>query len=347
MKRPLLASCLLLAAVTSGCSHAGYWWQAARGQLALWHDARPVAQWLGDPATPAALRDQLVLAQQIRTWASTDLALPDNGSYRRYARTGRPYVVWNVVAAPALSVEPLQWCFPIAGCVTYKGWFAQADAQAFGARLAAEGHDVFVYGVPAYSTLGWFDDPLLDTFVHWPRVEVARLVFHELAHQRAYAPGDSLFNESYATAVEREGVRRWVAAHGDPAEQRAFDAARARRARFVERIVAAREALAGVYASGRPDPERLAAKARILATLRAELDALEPRPDGAPRPFLDGPLGNAHVAAVATYDVGVPAFERLLAQQGGDLPRFHAAVERLARGPDTARVAFLQAAVRP
>jgi predicted aminopeptidase len=333
---------VVVALAMSGCSTAAYWWQAARGQVALWHAARPVDDWLRDPATDPATRTRLEQSQTIRAFASQALALPDNASYRRYARTGRPWVVWNVVAAPALSLEPLRWCFPIAGCVSYKGWFAEADAEAFGAGLAAEGFDVYVYGVPAYSTLGWFDDPLLDTFLHWPRAEVARLVFHELAHQRVYVAGDSAFNESYATVVEREGVRRWIAAHGTPDEQRAFDGARARRARFVEMIGHTRDRLAAVYASDRSDADKRAAKAQAFAQLRADQAALEARGEaGRANPFFGGALGNAHLAAIATYDAGVPAFERLLEREGGDLARFHAAVDRLGREAAATRRVFL------
>jgi predicted aminopeptidase len=336
------AAVLVLALLLGGCAHVGHWWQAARGQLALWHAARPVDDWLRDPATPAPLRAQLSEARGIRQFASEALALPDNGSYRRYVETGRPYVVWNVVATPELSLVPREWCFPVAGCVTYKGWFAKADAEAFGAELTAQGLDVHVYGVPAYSTLGWFDDPLLDTFIRWPRAEVARLVFHELAHQRVYARGDSAFNESYATAVERVGVRRWIATHGNPDEQRAFDVARQRRAQFAALVEGARASLAALYASDAADADKRRAKAQVFARLRADGAALQ-QSWGARlfAPFFDGRLGNAHLAAIATYDAGVPAFERLLAREGDDLPRFHAAVERLATGPAEARRTFL------
>ena len=174
--------------------------------------ARPVSELLADPDIDSGLRTRLQQAQQIRSFASRELGLPENDSYTRYADLGRPYVVWNVFAAPPLSLRLRKWCFPVAGCVSYRGFFDQAAAERFAQRMRDEGYEAFVGGVPAYSTLGWFADPLLNTFVGQHEVEVARLVFHELAHQRVYLGGDSTFNESFATAVERIGVGRWLAA---------------------------------------------------------------------------------------------------------------------------------------
>ena len=191
----------------------GYLAQSVGGHLALLSAARPVPDWLDDAKTPAALRERLLLTQQMRDFAVTELALPDNASYRRYADLHRSAAVWNVVAAPELSLKLETWCFPVVGCVGYRGYFDRPDADAFGAELRAQGLEVDVYGVPAYSTLGrlpgdYFADPLLNTFINYPEVELARLIFHELAHQVAYASGDTMFNESFATAVERFGSQR-------------------------------------------------------------------------------------------------------------------------------------------
>ena len=186
----------------SGCATISYYAQAIGGHLDVMRLARPVATAIADPATHQALRDKLARAQQARDFASSELHLPDNGSYRRYADIGRPFVVWNVIATPEFAVEPVQACFPIAGCVDYRGWYSETRANDDARERRAQGFDVRVGGVPAYSTLGWFDDPLLNTFMVFPDAEVARLIFHELSHQLLYVKGDSSFNESFAVAVE-------------------------------------------------------------------------------------------------------------------------------------------------
>ena len=213
---------LTTVAMLQGCSTLGYYAQAVGGHLHVMQLARPVDTVVSDPATPEPLRIKLGLAVKVREFASRELGLPDNGSYRRYADLGRPYVLWNVFAAPAFSVKPVESCFPIAGCVNYRGWYSEEAAQRAAKALQAQGYDTFVGGVPAYSTLGWFDDPLLNTFMAYPDFEVARLIFHELAHQLVYAMNDSTFNESFAVAVEEVGqaidhqVRAAVALAAEP-----------------------------------------------------------------------------------------------------------------------------------
>lgn len=181
-------------ALLAGCDTAAYYLQAVRGQAEMWQATRPIEDVLADPQAPKALKARLEYAMRVREFASTQLALPDNSSYRGYADLKRPYVVWNVFATDAFSVRPRQWCFPIAGCVAYKGYFSRAEAEAAAAELERRGDDVFIGGVPAYSTLGYFNDPVLNTFIHYPQAELARLIFHELAHQVAYVPGDTAFN---------------------------------------------------------------------------------------------------------------------------------------------------------
>ncbi len=203
----------------SGCTTLGYYAQAVGGHLEVMRLAAPVEERLREPDTPEPLRAKLARALAIREFASRELALPDNGSYRRYADLGQPFVVWNVVAAPEFSVEPLESCFPFAGCVSYRGYYSEEAARAYAAALAEKGYDVHVGGVPAYSTLGWFDDPLLSTFIHYPEAELARIVFHELAHQVVYVKGDTMFNESFASTVEEEGVRRWLEREGTLAQR--------------------------------------------------------------------------------------------------------------------------------
>ena len=250
---PILAllACLALA----GCAHTegalGYYWQSVQGHARLLQAARPLDEWIANESTPAPLRARLQLAQRARHFAVQELGLPDNASYRSYADLGRSAAVWNVVAAPPYALELHRWCFPFTGCIGYRGYFQEADAQAEGARLAAQGLEVDVYGVPAYSTLGYLDwvggDPLLNTFIGWPEGEFVRLLFHELAHQVVYAQGDTLFNESFATAVERLGTERWLATQARPEVRQAFAASEERRQAFRALTRATRARLAEIY----------------------------------------------------------------------------------------------------
>lgn len=342
--RGLVAALLILVLPgASGCSTLGYYYQAARGQLALTTAAKPIAEVLDDPATPEPLRARLQTARLVRDYATTDLRLPDNGSYRKYADLKRPFVVWNVFAAPEFSIRPREWCFPIAGCVSYKGWFDEKAANDFAEQVRREGYDVFVYGVPAYSTLGWFDDPLLNTFIGYPRAEVARLVFHELAHQVAYAGGDSTFNESFATAIELEGVRRWLGRGGTEAERAEFEAMQVRRRDFVALIERARSRLEAVYAQPLEPAAMRAAKAAEFVRLREEYAGLRQQWGGfrGYDRWFGQALGNAHLASVATYTQRVPAFAALIAREGGDLERVYAEAKRLAKLPLAERTAEL------
>ena len=336
---------LALIAVVLACAGCAmtvdlpYYWQSARGHMALLQAARPVTDVLALPDVEPGLRRRLETARDLRAYASRHLGLPDNASYTRYADLGRPFVVWNLVAAPELSLDLKQWCFPVAGCVTYRGYFDQEAAHAHAARLRQEGWETYVSGVPAYSTLGWFDDPLLNTFLHYPQAELARLIFHELAHQVVYLKGDSAFNESFATAVEVAGVARWLADHGDDAMRARYAAFAQRRQQFVELLQRHRERFAQIYRRAAPVPERRAAKHEAIAALRAEYEQLKQSWGGFAgydRWFAQ-PLGNAHLGSVATYNQWVPGFRRLLAEQGGDLPRFYAAVRRLAELPEAER----------
>ncbi|MCD2510999.1 aminopeptidase [Comamonas endophytica] len=352
-------------ALLAGCAvpDIGYYWQGARGQLQMLHAARPVADWLEQQDLAPALRSQLLLARQARDFASQALALPDNASYRRYAALQRPAAVWNVTAAPPDALELHQWCFPVAGCVGYRGYFALADAQAQGALLAARGLDVHVYPVPAYSTLGYFNwlggDPLLDTFVRWPEGELVGLLFHELAHQRVYLPGDMAFNESYATAVEQLGTQAWLrqSATATAAATPAWQAAQQRRTQYRALAHGTRQALEALYAQ--PPADVLAAKAAILedfraryAVLRAQWLAapeLAARPDAAAQSLqrLDrwvAEANNASFGALSAYDLWVPAFTALFAQQSAQAEpwaAFHRAVEELSRQPEAARLQAL------
>ncbi|MDP2008486.1 MAG: aminopeptidase [Rubrivivax sp.] len=348
----LIGTVLLAAAAlcfTSGCSTLGYYAQAVGGHLDLVQRSRPVTEVLADGATPEPLRQRLRLSQRVREFASSELKLPDNPSYRRYADLQRDSAVWNVVAAPALSLTLKTWCVPVMGCVGYRGYFKREDAEALAAELQAQGWEVMVYGVPAYSTLGWSNwlggDPLLNTFVSWPEGQLARLVFHELSHQVAYADDDTTFNESFATAVERVGGRRWLAAQASP-EVRAADAVLAqRRQEFREFTRAWRARLAGLYQSDLSDPLKRERKADLMAQMQSEYQALKAGLWGGYAGY-DGwfaRANNASFGVLAAYHELVPDFERLFERTGGDFDRFYAEVKALAALPKAQRRARLAA----
>lgn len=330
-------------AVLSGCGSVGYLAQSVRGHLSLVHDARPVPDWLSDAATPAPLRERLVLSQRIRDFAVSELKLPDNRSYRRYADLGRPAAVWNVAAAPELSLKLKTWCFPVVGCVGYRGYYDRAEAEALAAQLRTEGYEVAVYGVPAYSTLGKLDwlggDPLLNTFIRYPEGELARMIFHELAHQVVYASGDTMFNESFATAVERLGGQRWLSLHGAPAAREEYERFDRRRRDFQALTLKYRRELERVYGSEASDEDKRRRKAEVMAALRAEYDRLKAeRWDGfAGYDGWFGRANNASLGMLAAYNELVPGFERLFAEQGGDFQRFYDQVRRLAEAPPQER----------
>ena len=314
---------LLSAGALAGCETLAYYGQAAGGQLAVSAAARPLAQVLADPDVAPALKERLRLAGELRDYATRELRLPESGAYRGYADLGRAFALWNVVAAPEFALDPVQSCFPIAGCVSYRGYYDRADAERHAAARRAAGYDVAVYGVPAYSTLGWFDDPLLSTFIDYPDAELARLMFHELAHQVAYVKDDSSFNESFAVVVEREGLRRW---RGIPVGQS--------RREFEALTSALRAQLKALYAMPLAPEEMRRRKRAALEALRPWLARM--------RGFESVEPSNAVLAAFATYTQKIPAFERLLAAEGGDLERFYARVRELAGLPRAERDAQLR-----
>lgn len=322
MRRNLLALLGLLA--LAGCETLSYYAQAVSGHFELTGRARPVSDLLADANVAQPLRGQLELAERLRDFATRELKLPDNGSYRRFADLARPYAVWNVFAAPEFSLEAVQSCFPVVGCVAYRGFFDKSDADRHAGRLSRQGLDAVVLGVPAYSTLGTFDDPLLSTFIAWPEAELGRLLFHELAHQLIYVKDDSTFNESFAVAVEREGVRRWLASADRAAELRRFLEARRQEREFAGLLENTRARLAALYATPLA-PEGMRAQKRAVF---AELAAAPLYKRYASR--LGAMPNNALLASFATYSQRVPAFERMLAASGGELERFYAEVKSLA-----------------
>ena len=359
-KPPWLFGALLVVAalVLAGCANLGYYWQSASGHLGVMRAARPVPDWLGDPATPAALKSKLELTQRIRRFAVTELGLPDNPSYTAYADLHRTAAVWSVVAAPAYSLTLTTWCFPVAGCVGYRGYYSEAEAGAEASAQRAAGQEAAVVPVPAYSTLGWLNwaggDPLLSTFIGYPEGELARLIFHELAHQQVYASGDTLFNESYATVVERIGGARWLATQAGDAARADYAQFDAGRRQFRALTFDTRRRLQAVYqskealASDWPAVESM--KASAMQDFRTRYEVLRAGWPANRQMAYDGWVAranNAMFGAQAAYDELVPAFEALFAQEGQSpgtsWPRFHAQVERLAERPAAERRAALQA----
>jgi len=334
---------LLVCALSSACGTT-YVAQAASGQWHVMHERVPIDEVRADPKTPADVRAHLTQVRAARAFASEELKLPDNKSYRSYADIGRPYVVWNVVATPEFSVVPQRWCFPVAGCVAYRGYFHEDSARKFAASLAAEGFDVAIDGVPAYSTLGKFADPVLSSMLRYGDDELAATVFHELAHQLLYVRDDSAFNEAFATTVEDEGLRRWLEHQGTAARISEYRVEQAREERFVKLLAEARGRLARLYAS-RLSPGLLRErKAQEFAALADEIHAFEQR-ERVTYPLYDEwikqGLNNARLASVATYYDCVPGFRKLLAQEGQDLPRFYEAARALSKLPRGERHARL------
>jgi predicted aminopeptidase len=346
-----LLLCLLLALSLTGCADARYYAQSVSGHLQLMQAARPIDDWLADAATPAAVKQRLELARGMRRFAVTDLHLPDNASYHRYADLQRRHVVWNVVAAPEFSLTLKTWCFPVAGCVGYRGYFAESDAQAEAQALRATGLEASVYGVPAYSTLGWMNwlggDPLLNTFIHYPDGEVARLLFHELSHQVLYVRDDTVFNESFATAVERLGGHLWLARHASPQARRAYADFDARRQQFRQLTRSTRDRLQQIYTSeglpARGEKSQAAMKQAVMQDFKAAYAELRMRWGGySGYDAWVAQANNAAFGAQAAYDELVPGFEALFVREGRDWPAFYDAVRQLAKRSKTERTQQLK-----
>ena len=297
-----------LAATTAGCA-APYYWQAITGQLELLRKREPIEEVIADPAAAPALKDTLARIATMRRFAVDELGLPSNDSYSTYVALDRPYVVWNVVATTEFSVDPERWCFPFAGCVAYRGYFNKAAADRFAAGLAADGLDVHSGGSTAYSTLGYFEDPILSTMVNGGDQYLASLLFHELAHQQLYIKDDSEFSEAFAMVVEELGTERWLLQHGGSAELERYRLRRERSAQFGELIAAQQARLRAIYASGAPPEQLRKNKAQAFDTLQADYAALKATWQGNTDydAWFAQPLNNATLASVATYTRWLPA----------------------------------------
>lgn len=335
----LLTGVFTLGGCASTQTDLGYYWQSVSGHWHIMRAARPVSDWIADARTPEKLRERLALTQRIRDFGVRELALPDNASYRRYADLHRRAAVYNVVAAPQLSLTLHNWCFPVVGCVGYRGYFDEADAKAFANSLSSD-LEVAVYPVPAYSTLGWTNwmggDPLLNTFIGYPEGELARLLFHELAHQVVFEAGDTAFNESFATAVERIGGARWLA-QSTAAAREQYEIFNERRQTFRELTRTTQVSLQTVYDDIQlTDEAKRTAKEAAMAAFRNQYAALRERWNG--YPGYDAwvrQANNASFGAQAAYDDWVPAFEALFEREDRNFGRFYDAVRNLAnQSPD-------------
>jgi len=338
---------LIQAIILSGCINLPYYAQAIDGHVDIMRRSQPISSIIADPDTDQKLKHALSKVVLLREFASSELKLPDNQSYTSYADLQRPFVVWNVFASPELSLKLKQWCFIKAGCVNYRGFFSKTKAEAYAEKLKNEGYDVFVGGIRAYSTLGWFSDPVLNTFLGYSEIELAGLIFHELAHQVLYVPGDSVFNESFATVVEHEGIGRWIESNGSAAEWAAFSARQERKSIFTKLVLRHRKRLQALYALDISNAEKRIAKAHVFEDLRTEFAQLKTANaefSSYDRWFAQV-LNNARLATISIYTQLLPAFQSLLAQQNKDMSQFFEVVTEISKLPKEDRSFVLQMAV--
>ena len=342
----LLLSLLALVAISScvGCSTVGYYAQGITGHLAVMHQREPIDELLENEGLGQSRQKQLQAAQAIRDFASRQLDLPDNDSYRSYVELDRDYVVWNVVATPAYSLKPLEWCFPIAGCVSYRGYFSREDAEVFAAELKQQGHDVAINPVPAYSTLGWFDDPVLSSMLHQGELLLAQTIFHELAHQQLYVKDDSVFNEAFASAVGEQGVFRWLSEAGRTEDLVRYQRYLVRKDEFLDLLKQASIDLQQLYQQKLSAEKMRAEKATQFAQLRENYIQQKERWGGYKGydQWFSRELNNARLASIAVYRDRVPDFARWLDVCQGDLQKFYASMKRLGKQDKQLRQEQLQ-----
>lgn len=339
MKLPLFWVSGIVIVLLYGCSSAGYYAQSAQGQMKIWRESRPITVVLEDPDVPDKVKQKLELAIEIRRFAIEQLHLPDNESYTEYVDLKSPFMVWSVFVAPELSLQPVEWCFLVVGCVNYRGYFKKQSAQEFAQEHSEQGYDVYVGGVPAYSTLGWFDDPVPNTILSYPEEDFAGLIIHELAHQVAFAKGDTIFNESFATTVEQVGVERWLEHMGDTTRIADYLLKRQRNQQVIALILEHRARLQQVYDDALPDSEKKRVKQQLIAELKKTY--VEKIGDwqsySGYKHWFEQPINNAKLVSIATYNDLTPAFEKLLQEQKGDLTNFYQVVKKLAAEPKTSR----------
>ncbi len=324
---------LLCASICFQCRSLPYYEQAIDGQMQILQKQQPISDLIENPETPAQLRAKLLLIQSARTFAEKELLLPVNDHYLSYVELNRPYVVWNVFAAPEFSLTPETWCFPIVGCVTYRGYFKEADARRFGDALTQKGFDVYIGGAIAYSTLGWFDDPILSTFINLSASDTVALIFHELAHGLLYIPDDTAFNESFATAVEQEGLKRWQMFTELSKDYADWQRKRLYRQKFTALVLKYRNQLKVLYESNLTTNEKRNRKAAVFNRMQFEFRALKSNHHemAVYNAWFNRPLNNAQLISVSTYHDWVPAFSKMLSDSNGDLERFYERCRQLAK----------------
>lgn len=326
----------------SGCSSVGYYWQAIQGHFEIVAREQPIKDMLAQPALDPELRHKLELIQQARQFASNALALPKNDSYTEYADLQRPYVTWNVTVTPPYSVTPKHWCYVFAGCFNYRGYFHKQDAVSFAKQDQQTGDDVAVSGAWAYSTLGWFDDPVLNTMLQHDDADMVGTLFHELGHQTVYVKDDSSFNESFANTVEQEGLRRWFLHTGHPGQYQRYLLQREQRKAIIGMMISTRQKLRELYAQPLTAAQKQQGKQELFARLKQTYQHWRGRHSySAYDHWMQQDLNNAHLALVATYTDKVPAFLAMLAAQHGDLPAFYREAKRVGALPSSQRIAAL------
>ena len=323
-------SILIFSTLTvSACSSFGYYMDLMAGHSELLEQQKPVAEILAEKDTKPKLRELLETSQNIRNFASKNLHLPENDSYRTYADIKRPYAVWNVVAAKEFSVTPKKWCFLLVGCLSYKGYFSKEEATAYAKELKKEGYDVYVAGAKAYSTLGWFDDPLLNTMMYKSEARRAGIIFHELAHQVVYIDDDSAFNEAFATTVEQEGIRRWLAKKGKSNQYKQYLANKKRDSELNKLLKETRNELKNLYKKNLNDKKKREAKKLIFLSMQKKYQRLKKTWGGynAYDKWMGQDLNNAHLLLIATYHELVPFFKHMLVKNNNELQKFYKSVK--------------------
>lgn len=340
----------VLALVVSGCDTLSYFSQAASGQWQVLSARQPIEEVIASTTIAPEQKRKLTLVQDARQWAASELHLNTGDAYTDYVSLDRAYVVWNVIAAPEFSIAPMQWCFPIAGCVAYRGYFSEADALAYAEQLQAQGLETYVGGVEAYSTLGWFDDPVLSTFMRRSDAALVGLIFHELAHRTLYVQNDSTFNESFATVVEQEGLQRWLTLNQQYTVWDQFQQQARYQEAFVHLILEFRESLATLYAGSLPNDKKKQEKQQLVLELKQRYQTLRDTQwqgyNGYDR-WMNGPLNNAQLSTISTYHDYVPAFQTLLNRCNNALPCFYARSRDLAALEPDARKQAIDALKLP
>ena len=339
---------LFLSMALTGCQTIQYYSQAISGQHRILQSRQPISKITADPNSSEILRQRLTFIMEIREFAEDELQLPVANNYLTYVELKRSYVAWNVVAAPEFSMVPMTWCYPIVGCAAYRGYFAEADAYQYADSLKKQGYDVHVGGVTAYSTLGWFDDPVLSTFIRRSKASSAALLFHEVAHQVLYAPDDTTFNESFATFVEQEGLRRWQKASDNSEIYIEYLNNYRHQQQFVRLVFEHRQKLEILYQTDLTPLQKRTKKASIFADMRNEFTHLKTTQTGlaAYDTWMNQPLNNAKISGVVAYHDFVPAFGVILADKNGDLTQFYETCRQLAQKKKDERHRILRDAMQ-